>query len=92
MDKSADMQEAGKGFAQVVIPSPVKDPLLYKVPPILQSSLAVGMRVLVPLGKRKITGVVFDFAQETSLEKVREILTVLDDRPVLDAVILRFCR
>ena len=92
MDKSADMQEAGKGFAQVVIPSPVKDPLLYKVPSTLQSSLAVGMRVLVPLGKRKITGVVFDFAQETSLEKVREILTVLDDRPVLDPVNLSFCR
>ncbi len=91
-DKSADMQEAGKGFAQVVIPSPVKDPLLYKVPPTLQSCLEVGMRVLVPLGKRKITGVVFDFAQQTSIEKVREILTVLDDRPVLDPVILRLCR
>ncbi len=50
------------------------------------------MRVLVPLGKRKITGVVFDFAQQTSIEKVREILTVLDDRPVLDPVILRLCR
>jgi len=86
------MQEVGKGFVQVVIPSPVKEPLLYQVPPALQGRLEVGMRVLVPLGKRKVTGVVFDFAQETSLEKVREVLTVLDDRPVLDPPILKLCR
>ncbi len=86
------MQEVAKGFAQVVIPSPVKEPLLYQVPPALQGRLEVGMRVLVPLGKRKVTGVVFDFAQETSLEKVREVLTVLDDRPVLDPSILKLCR
>ncbi|MFB3109267.1 MAG: primosomal protein N', partial [Candidatus Binatia bacterium] len=92
MDKSADMQEVEKGFVQVVIPSPVKEPLLYQVPPALQGRLEVGMRVLVPLGKRKVTGVVFDFAQETSLEKVREVLTVLDDRPILDPPILKLCR
>ncbi len=86
------MQEVGKGFAQVVIPSPLKEPLLYKVPSALQGRLELGMRVLVPLGKRKVTGIVFDFAQETSLEKVREVLTVLDDRPVLDLTILKLCR
>ncbi len=86
------MQEVGKGFVQVVIPSPVKEPLLYKIPSALQGRLEVGMRVLVPLGKRKVTGVVFDFAQETSLEKVREVLTVLDDRPVFDPPILKLCR
>jgi len=86
------MQEVGKEFAQVVIPSPVKEPLLYQVPSALQGRLELGMRVLVPLGKRKVTGVVFDFAQETSLEKVREVLTVLDDRPVLDPSILKLCR
>jgi len=86
------MQEVGKGFAQVVIPSPVKEPLLYQVPSALQDRLEIGMRVLVPLGKRKVTGIVFDFAQETSLEKVREVLTVLDDRPVLDLTILKLCR
>ncbi|MCZ6546543.1 MAG: primosomal protein N', partial [Deltaproteobacteria bacterium] len=75
------MHGVGRKFAQVVIPSPVKDPLIYSVPSALEARLATGMRVLVPLGKRKVTGVVVGFSAQTSLEKVREILDVLDDRP-----------
>ncbi|MFQ5850495.1 MAG: primosomal protein N' [Candidatus Binatia bacterium] len=85
------MEEGGRRFAQVVIPSPVKGPLVYQVPPFLEANLAIGMRVLVPLGKRKVTGVVVDFSAQTSLEKVREILAVLDEQPILDASLLKLC-
>jgi primosomal protein N' (replication factor Y) len=85
------MSGVGKKFAQVVIPSPLKDPLVYLVPSELGAGLEIGMRVLVPLGKRKVTGVVVDFTAQTSLQKVREILDVLDDRPILDAALLKLC-
>ncbi|MFQ5539386.1 MAG: primosomal protein N' [Candidatus Binatia bacterium] len=85
------MNGVGKKFAQVVIPSPLKDPLVYLVPSALGASLEIGMRVLVPLGKRKVTGVVVDFSAQTSLNRVREILDVLDDRPILDASLIKLC-
>jgi len=85
------MSGVGKKFAQVVIPSPLKNPLVYLVPSELGAGLEIGMRVLVPLGKRKVTGVVVDFTAQTSLQKVREILAVLDDRPILDAALLKLC-
>ncbi len=85
------MHGVGRKFAHVVIPSPVKDPLIYSVPSALEARLATGMRVLVPLGKRKVTGVVVGFSAQTSLEKVREILDVLDDRPILDSSLLKLC-
>jgi len=85
------MSGVGKKFAHVVIPSPLKDPLVYLVPSELGAGLEIGMRVLVPLGKRKVTGVVVDFTAQTSLQKVREILAVLDDRPILDAALLKLC-
>jgi primosomal protein N' (replication factor Y) len=82
--------QGGEGeLAQVVIPFPLKEPLTYAVPPALQDVLKIGMRVLVPLGKRKVTGVVVDFVSETSLKQVREISALLDDRPILDASLLR---
>lgn len=80
----------GEGkFAQVVIPSPLKEPLTYAIPPLLQDGLKTGMRVLVPLGKRKVTGVVVEFLSETPLKQVREILALLDERPILDTSLLK---
>lgn len=48
------------------------------------------MRVLVPLGKRRATGVVADFLAKTPpLKEIKEIQAVLDDRPVLDRSLLK---
>ncbi len=86
------MHEAEKGFAHVAIPSPVKEPLVYRVPAAFQGGLEIGMRVLVPLGKRKVTGIVVDFARQPALENIREILDILDERPILDAPLLKLCQ
>ncbi|MBI3000583.1 MAG: hypothetical protein HYY46_19335 [Deltaproteobacteria bacterium] len=83
------MQGGETNFAQIIVPSPLKQPLTYAVPPLLQGTLQVGMRVLVPLGRRKVTGVVADFLAQTPVRGVREILTNLDDRPILDPSLLR---
>ena len=49
---------------------------------------------MVPLGKRKVTGVVVGFLSKTSLKQVqvREILALLDERPILDASLLQLSR
>ena len=76
-------------LARVVIPSPLKDPLTYAVPPFLQNRLKIGMRVRVPLGRRKVTGLVVDFLSESSLKQIRDILELLDEKPILDASLLK---
>ena len=67
------MNKATENFARIVIPSPLKEPLIYRVPAALQKQITVGMRVLVPLGKRKITGVVLELLRESAVTGTREI-------------------
>ncbi|MGE5304586.1 MAG: primosomal protein N' [Alphaproteobacteria bacterium] len=80
-----------QSFARVVIPSPLKEPLTYTVPPRLREDISVGMRVVVPVGKRKLTGVVFDLVSKSSRAETKEIIALCDDRPVLDPPQLRLC-
>jgi primosomal protein N' (replication factor Y) len=86
------MQREAERFARVVIPSPLKEPLTYSIPPELRSDLTIGSRVLVPLGKRKVTGVVADFVLDTLLKEVKQLLAILDERPILDRQLLELCQ
>ena len=81
------MNTAGN-FVRVVIPSPLKESLIYQVPLLFRERIAVGMRVIIPLGKRKVTGIVFELLPVTSLVETREILALPDERPVLDDTLL----
>ena len=86
------MENQAKNFARIVIPSPLKQPLIYTVPRALQDQLSIGMRVLIPLGKRKMTGIIFDLLRETSVAGTKPILAMLDDQPILDATLIQLSR
>ena len=76
-------------FAHVIVPAPLKEPLVYSVPESLADRLAPGSRVLVPLKRRILTGVVLDLLAEHSLSATRPIIDLLDDQPVLDQPLLK---
>jgi primosomal protein N' (replication factor Y) len=80
------------GFAQVIVPSPLREPLTYEVPPHLRGKLKIGMRVIVPLGRRSVTGVVVGFSSEAHLKQVKEVADVLDEQPVFDDALLRMAQ
>jgi primosomal protein N' (replication factor Y) len=82
------MNKPAGNFVRVVIPSPVKESLIYRVPAVFLERIAVGMRVIIPLGRRKVTGVVFELLSATSLLETREVLALPDEQPVLDATLL----
>lgn len=74
-------------FASVVVTVPVgpDGELTYRIPAALQSSLALGMRVLVSVGRRKITGIVTRLSTSHGLsdeKNLKDILEVLDEAPV----------
>ncbi|MBM4260765.1 MAG: primosomal protein N' [Deltaproteobacteria bacterium] len=86
---SSWMNETAANFARVVVPSPLLQALTYAVPQALRDSIAVGSRVLIPLGKRKLSGVVIELLPDPPLLQTKDILAVLDDRPVLDDGLIR---
>ncbi|MGH7833842.1 MAG: replication restart helicase PriA [Candidatus Binatia bacterium] len=81
-----------KEFALVMVPSPLREPLIYSIPERFRETLEEGMRVLVPLGKRRTTGIAVGFAATTAVARVREVIDVLDPRPVFDPALIKLCR
>jgi primosomal protein N' (replication factor Y) len=82
------MSRRAGNFARIIIPSPLKEPLTYCVPEKLRDLVTIGMRVLIPLGKRKVSGIVFELTPETSLDETKDVLAVLDERPIVDQLLL----
>lgn len=82
------MKQAQK-FAQVVVPAPLKEPLIYSVPESLETLIEPGSRVLIPLQKRTITGVVLGFVAEHPLVQTKPIMASLDDQPIFDRHLLK---
>jgi primosomal protein N' (replication factor Y) (superfamily II helicase) len=87
--KTPRMNKEAAKFARIITSTPVKDPLTYKVPDELRQHIAAGMRVLIPLGRRKVTGVVLELLRESPVAETKGILAALDERPILDAAILQ---
>ena len=69
-------------FVHVVPLAPVEGVFTYRVPPGMAAEAAVGARVLIPFGRRSVTGVVVETGAPAT-EKARDIVDVLDARPAL---------
>lgn len=78
--------------ADVVIPRRLEKTLHYAIPERLQGRLSPGMRILVPLGRFKITGYLVGFLEGKRPGDLREIIDILDDRPIINDEILDLAR
>ena len=85
------MRQAPK-FARIAVPAPLRDPLIYRIPEPLKDRIVPGARVLIPLQRRIVTGVVLDFIGETPLARTKEIVDQLDDQPMLDGNLLKLAQ
>jgi primosomal protein N' (replication factor Y) (superfamily II helicase) len=71
-------------YAEVILPLALPENLSWKIPSELDSSLEVGMRVVVPLGRRLLTGLVASISDHFEGEyDLKEIDTVLDEFPLI---------
>ena len=69
-------------YFEVAVSAPIGRPLTYLSPADCQQRLMPGMRVLVPLGHRKITGYILATVDSApSGQKLKEIYEVLDSKP-----------
>ena len=74
-------------YAQVALTLPMKEPFSYGVPLHLSGSLRLGHAVLVPFGKRTVTGYVLKIQDTVDFDpaKVKPIRRLLDPEPVFNA-------
>lgn len=79
-------------FAEVAVPAPIRHLLTYAVPDTINGKIQPGSAVLVPLGKRRVTGYVVGLADSTKLDpsSIRKIHAVVDDAPFFTGELLNF--
>lgn len=69
-------------YADILVEVPGMQPdrtYQYKVPRNLVGSVQFGNRVKVPFGKQKVTGFVVGLSEEKAVEKVKEIINLVDN-------------
>lgn len=76
-------------FAQIAIDTPLRTVFDYKVAATMPE-LAIGARVLVPFGKRRVVGIVLRQPSSSHIAStaLRSILEVIDSEPLLDPLTL----
>ena len=77
---------------EVAIPLHLDRVFHYLVPDRLQGLLLSGRRALVPFGRRRLTGYILGPITGTSVEKLKEIIEVLDSEPLWTERELEFFR
>ena len=84
-----------KEIVEVAVGLPVFKTFHYRIPEKMIGALRIGMRVLVPFKGRKVTGFSIDLLDQPPKgveEKLREVEDLLDEAPLIDPQMLRFCR
>jgi len=77
-------------YADLAVPLAVDKTFTYLVPREFHQTLKRGMRVIAPLGKRKVVGFVINtYSKRPEIQSIKEILDVLDSGPVLSEEMLR---
>ncbi|HYL34416.1 MAG TPA: primosomal protein N' [Bryobacteraceae bacterium] len=79
-------------YCDVSLPVPLDQSFTYQLPETLRRRIAVGCRVLVPFGPRKLTGLVVKVHDEAPGGEMRDVLRLLDEEPVLGAELLSLGR
>lgn len=79
-------------FAEVLLPLPLGETFTYRVPEELTRQVKPGIRVVVRFGSRKIYTALVIRVHQTLPEgfEVKEILSVLDDRPIIHPIQWKF--
>ncbi|MBI5471267.1 MAG: primosomal protein N', partial [Ignavibacteriae bacterium] len=78
-------------LANVALPVAVDSTFTYLIPPELEHSACIGVRVLVPFGRKYSTGVIVELPDSTTLTSLKPLKDILDSSPVISAELLKLC-
>src|SRR3989304_5569530 len=80
------------GLVEVALPLKVQHTFTYEVPPGMRGPAVAGVRALVPLGDRRITGYIVGSATSAPDASLKAIHDLLDPEPLLDSHMLELTR
>jgi primosomal protein N' (replication factor Y) (superfamily II helicase) len=75
-------------YCDVALPVPIDRFFTYQLPLTLRHRVQVGCRVVAPFGSRKLTGVVLHLHDREPGQEIREVISLRDVEPVLEADLL----
>ena len=78
------------GYIEVAVAIPVFQTFTYSAPESLADYVTVGKRVLVPFGRRRVTGYVLGPGRDIDHKEVKSVLDVLDEQPLFPPVMVSF--
>jgi primosomal protein N' (replication factor Y) len=79
-------------YADVALPVGVNREFTYSIPSSLEGSVSIGMRVVVPFGRKLATGIVVRLPESSSVSGIKPIRDVLDAAPIVYPALLQLCR
>ena len=79
-------------YVDVVFNLSIERSFTYILPPEFLSPISVGQRVLVPFGMRELTGIVINVSEKSPGIKCKEIVDVLDEKPLVSKEMLELSR
>ncbi len=79
-------------IVDIVIDLPVFNSFTYHVDKNLEPFISIGKRVLVPFAKRRVTGYIVGFSDNTKPRELKDILDVLDEKPLFPSGMISFFR
>jgi primosomal protein N' (replication factor Y) (superfamily II helicase) len=75
-------------LVNIALPVPIDRSFTYLVPPELQASAVPGRRVLVPFGKKHLTGVIVGLPASTNVRGLKPVTDILDTKPTFSPEML----
>ncbi len=81
-----------KIYVNVALNLPLDALFTYSVPDFLIESVQKGKRVLVNFRNRAVTGIIVEVIDFTVVKRVKEIKSVLDDKPFITEDLIEFCK
>jgi primosomal protein N' (replication factor Y) len=82
--------EINPTYIEVAVALPLTTTFTYTVPEELRPFVMPGKRVLVPFGRRRVTGYILQFCGNQGLENVKNILDILDEVPLFPESMIPF--
>lgn len=84
-------------YAKIAVPLPVEGVFDYLVPQELRADIKIGQRVWIAFGRsKKIIGYVTGLCASSAIQgqkiKIKEIISVIDQEPILGADIIELCK
>ncbi len=77
-------------YIEVAVALPVYKTFTYSVPQELLPFISIGKRILIPFGRRRVTGYILGPAQEITTGEIKHILDVLDEQPLFPQSMITF--